>query len=507
MREEGLDERDIETVIEYFQRITGTENNRPNRGITFLNSVYVASTLRLMMRSLFTNLLEPFVVALRTGKVSDAGRVVAGVASEIGYSVSTYFSGERMNDTQYVRDMAEFCGIVADTLTEQITQQHISDQMTVPEWLTNLSSRFYENIGLAGFTRVSRRVAMKIGMLELERSAKKLLEGGDKSKPTLVFSEGGIPEAMHQEFARWYLQNFGDGYRADIESLEGQAMTPYLQTFLARWTDQSLQDPKRVDKPYYATGPLGRFPFGLMSFGYAFFNNVVKRAIRIAAGKGDLSGHERAKFIAATGSVASLYIMTQMMAGVARTEVFGSEEDKEKKRLALGKLMTGKWDGDVADLVQEGISRSGFFGPLDPTMQLAYTMYRGEKSARYEATIPKLAFGPQLGSLVDDAIRISSVFDPYKNSPNTDTAEFNTSRGLYNVGVGALSVMALGLPYGPLGKMVVGNPFYGVPQATTSPNRDRAIEAVTGYNKPQKPGEKKKGTPQGVPGAGVNQRR
>jgi hypothetical protein len=344
---------------------------------------------------------------------------------------------------------------------------------------------------------------MKIGMVELERSAKKLLEVGDKSKPTLVFNEGGIPEAMHQDFARWYLQNFGNGYKADIADIEGQAMTPYLQTFLARWTDQSLQDPKRVDKPYYATGPLGRLPFGLMSFGYAFFNNVVKRAIRIAAGKGDLSGMERAKFMASSGGMAALYIMGQTMAGVARTELYGDEEDKKKKRLALGKLMTGQWDGDVADLVQEGISRSGFFGPLDPTMQFAYTLARGEKSVRYEATIPKLAFGPQIGSLVDDAIRIAGVSDSKKNVPGTDTAEFNMSRGLYNVGVGFLTVGVLGMtPLGPLGQLALGNPW-SLPQVTTPKVRDSVIESVTGYEKPQKPGEKKKGKPPGIPGTGM----
>lgn len=503
MRKEGLDPDEIQTVVEYFQRITGTESNRPNWGMTAINSIYVASTMRLMLRSLFTNLFEPLVVSLRTGNIADAGRVVKGVAYELGYSVSTYFSGERQNDTQYIRDMAEFCGIVADTLTEQITQQHISDQMTVPEWLTAASSRFYENIGLAGFTRVSRRVAMKIGMIELERQSKKLLEGGDKSKPTLVFSEGGIPEAMHQDFARWYLQNFGNGYKADIADIEGQAMTPYLQTFLARWTDQTLQDPKRVDKPYYATGPLGRLPFGLMSFGYAFFNNVVKRAIRIAAGKGDLSGTERAKFIAASGGMAALYIMGQTMAGVARTELYGEDEDKKKKRLALGKLLSGQWDGDVADLVQEGISRSGFFGPLDPTMQFAYTLARGEKSVRYEATIPKLAFGPQIGSLVDDAIRIAGVTDSKKNVPGTDTAEFNMSRGLYNVGVGFMTAGVLGLtPLGPLGALALGNPL-ALPSLTTPKVRDNIIESVTGYDKPQKPGEKKKGKPQGIPGTGM----
>lgn len=503
MRQEGLTDDELRTITEFFQRITGTEGQKPNWGTTALNTIYVASTMRLMLRSLFTNLFEPFVVSLRTGNIGDAGRVVKGVAQELGYSVASYWSGEGKSDVQFMRDMAEFCGIVSDTLTEQLVQQHISDQMSVPEWMTNASARFYENIGLAGYTRVSRRVAMKIGFLELERSSKKLLAGGDTSKPRMVFNEGGIPDAMQEDFARWFLENYGDGRRTDLGDIEEHPMTPYLQTFLARWTDQTLQDPKRVDKPYYATGTLSRFPYGLLSFGYAFFNNVVKRAIRIAAGKGDLSGAERAKFIAATGGMASLYIMTQIMAGVARSENFGDDEERKKKRLALGKLMSGEFDGEVADLVMEGVSRSGFFGPLDPAVQFAYTLARGEKSARYEATIPKLAFGPQIGSLVDDAIRIANVTDK-KNVEGTTTSEFNMSRGLYNVGVGFLTVGALGLtPLGPLGALALGNPFYGAPQVTTPKVRDSMIEQFTPYEKPETPEQKRKGRPPGVPGTGV----
>lgn len=501
MRREGVSDDEIDNIKSFFKRITGTEGMDTGVLSRYFNTIYVLSTIRLMVRSLFTNLFEPFLIGIQTGRIDDVGRAAYGVGAEVADGLIQYFGGKGMSDIQFYQEMAEFSGIVADTLTEQVVQQHLSDQQYTSARITRLAANFYETIGLAGYTRVSRRVAMKIGMLELERSATRLLSGKDASKAQFVFSEGGIDPDMQQEFARWYLENYGDGRKTAVADIEDHPFTPYLQTFLARWVDQTIQDPKRVDKPYYATGNLGRAPFGLLSFGYSFFNNVVKRAIRASAGKAGLSGQERAKYIATTAGLASLYIFAQVMAGVSRTELYGAEDEKKKKRDALAKMMSGQFDASVADLINEGVSRSGFFGPLDPLAQHTYQRFRGERAVRYDATLPKLVLGPQLGSIVDDFSKVYSIYSPL-DAASTKTAEFNAARGAFNLTMGYLSTAALGvIPFGPAGKFAFGNPVFGVPQFTAPSTRDSLLETATGWPKPQK-GRKSKSGLEGLTGTG-----
>jgi hypothetical protein len=251
------------------------------------------------------------------------------------------------------------------------------------------------------------------------------------------------------------------------------------------------QDANRVDKPFLATHGVGRAPYGLLSFGYSYLENVTKRMLRQMAGKGGLTKAQRAKYAGNAASAVAAYIFVSVLTSLLYSVMNDKDEDREKKLNAFVNMMTGQWDEDVMDLMQNGISRTGLFGPLDPAVQFVYGQVRGTRNARYEVTIPKLIFGPQIGGWVDDLARVGNVLSPM-NSPKNTTAEFNAGRGLYNMVMGMVTVGVLGLiKWQPGLGLLLNNPWFGTPQITNAQTRDSVLEAISGAERPKVKDKKK----------------
>jgi hypothetical protein len=195
----------------------------------------------------------------------------------------------------------------------------------------------------------------------------------------VALTELGIPEAQHQDFARW-LQNYDRA--PDIAALQDNRMGELWTSAIYRFVNQVNQAPTTSEKPIGAQSSYGKMVFGLMSFNYSFFTNVMDRYLREierqwgeAPGAGAKAGAAgRLAYHGALG-VAGL-VLASLLGSIVRESVFnGDTWDDHKKK------------GDLLEwLVNLAMQRSGLGGTVDPLIQL----YHG---LRYNKSVAGLGLG------------------------------------------------------------------------------------------------------------------
>ena len=130
---------------------------------------------------------------------------------------------------------------------------------------------------------------------------------------------------------------------------------------IMRFIDQSIQDPKNIDRPMYAEHPLGRIVYGIQSFIYAFHRNVLTKAVKSAKRRKDAEGKvAAAKHVGAAmlGPFLTLYAGHTLVATV-RAFLFDRdrlEDEAENDRL-------------YEYIFEQGIYRAGLTGAFDPYIQ------------------------------------------------------------------------------------------------------------------------------------------
>lgn len=230
--------------------------------------------------------------------------------------------------------------------------------------------------------------------------------------------------------------------------------------------DRAIQDPLAADRPELASHPIGRLGFGLMSFSYGFFRNVithivdtVKAQVHEAFQDARDAGHGR--------TISGLAAAPTAAKAAGKISTFGA-------LLAAGSYLTtalryrlmapDEWQkheaaGDLHDwLLDQAISRSGLNGPLDPLSQAM-------NGLRYNHDLSGLIAGAQAGYFLDAGQNILK-WAAGEGSPNTNTAAFNGIKGILNMfAVPAAGIALSSVPGGPLFRAAAG---YGLMRYTGS---------------------------------------
>jgi hypothetical protein len=497
MHAEGVRGHELEFVKAAFLRVTGQEkrnNGYAGRAQVFTDSVYALAQAGMLVRSLFTNLLEPGVAGLRTGRVTDIAKPFYYVGATAIDRTARFFGGEGSSTTQYYDDLARLTGVVSDSLVEQVVADRNSGAQEVSDWVQKRTAAWFENIGLAGYTRWSRTGAQRVGVDFIQRQAEDYLRDPTDTAAIQALNELGIPEDRREDFASWYTTTFRNKGKIGLSmvELEDDPYLPMLNTALVRFTDQALQDPKRIDKPYLATTRFVSAFFSLQSFAYSFFNNIVMRAIRATMTKeSGLAGKERALMLAKGVPLLMAYFTMHALGAVLRSFAYDDEEKRKKllKGMAEAPMLTP--DGKAA--IYQVLARSGMMGPLErlanllPSIGVPGTEFISQGS-RYELDIPKQVIGPVWGSIATNASKImGGLPQGARNSPNTTTSEFQAARGVFDtLAMFGGPILLGGLPPGIVGAVLgVGGGRY-----TTPGGRDTAIETITDMHRPGSPAAK-----------------
>jgi hypothetical protein len=452
----GARGEDIRAMRELVQTITGRQKAEVQSNIARTYSmVQSVGSMALMTKSAMTSLGEPMAMRARTGRVRDA---LEAYANQIGDIFNTASSKERTA-------LANALGITTSAFHDSVINHRMNMHYNDTPGLARLSTHYYRRIGLTHLTNSQRRSTMAAGHNAMTAWADDLLNGSAKAKTEAAaqFRDLGVADKYQEDLAQWLVDKKGDlPTQKDLETPTGNLWGQAIRNL----TDQVIQDPYKVDKPLLASSNgFGRAMFGLMSFNYAFYHNIVEGTVgrhvsRIKEAEGVLE--TTGAIGAAVGSMATAsagIYSASLVTTIAREAVFNQAGWQEHKK--KGDLMS--WLSDLA------IQRTGINGPLDPVIQ-AFTSFR------YEKSLSSLTAGAQVGFFLDAIANIARPF--VSEAAGTNTLHYNSAKAFYQSVIVPIELAALtSMPGGPL-----TGPLYGTAMMFLAGRGagERFAEAVVG---------------------------
>lgn len=408
------------------------------------NGLYAYAMIRLLARTAFTSLAEPMTIILQTGNFK------AGMVAFKNYMGE--LAGVLTGESDTIREraaVARVVGIVTEPLYDGLMENRLSGDFNTDRIGSSngMVARFMRANLLTGLTNIQRRVAMNAGFVWLNDMAVRHKDASTSDYTRKVFEaelrDLGVPQKHVPAMIDWLAQKDTPPTLTDLNTPAGQI---YADT-VARLVDRVITNPRKADKPIYASTPVGRVVFTLMSFLYTFFRNVhlatANRAKRNYQLSRDLGSSKAGAMVDATfgpSGVAPSFVVGFMMLGLAnfittaiREAIFNSEQWEEKDDERFG------W------LFALAVSRSGIYGPAD----ILINSYKGLK---YERDLTSLAAGVSPSIILSDVQNMVKLFGD-KNSANTNTSERTAAKSLYNLTMApALNLTLSSMnPVGPVG--------------------------------------------------------
>ena len=460
--EAGIDAQDLNTMRMVVRKVTGTEQvTKDLVGKKLLDYIHVYGTMSLLPRAVLSSIAEPLTAGIQANSALAGAKTFFQVFDEALGMVSSS-ARER---TLFFRQMANIMGVIDDPAVGEMVANRLGGTLAEDPKLNARLSRFFVRTKLQGLTNAQRRSSMRTGLQFFAEIAAEYQDAETsaqgKQRIAEIFGDFGITRQDIDQFTQWMATNrngqFGMPNIDEMIEKNGDLsdMGRLLSIAVGRFTDQSIQDPKTVDRPMYAEHPLGRLVYGIQSFMRAFTRNVLFRSSNMIQRE-----YQQRGFVSAT-SLASLQMLPAFML------LYGGHLFVSTLREAIfnpDKLEREREDDNLIPyLLELGFSRSGFYGGADPFVQMI-------RSLKYQGDISNVAVGASLSYYMKAAQRILTAFT--NNSPNTVSAEYQALIGAYDLFVTPLIVHGASMPgVGPL----VGTGL-GVGSATlTSPAVKHAI--------------------------------
>lgn len=392
----------IDTVVKAIQSATGnTPGNFSGDTSSLLSWLRTWTALTFLPRATFSSISEIAMTAVRTGDARTLARNVATTFREL----------KKSHKNDELRQISEeVLGLTGKVANDMLMQQRFGGQVDrkMAQYVTN---RFFYMTGLHQWTEATRIAALDIGQWYVGRLAKDVAGNTSRKKSSqMALTELGIadPEAFAKA-----LDAAGGKLDAKRMKARDQFAEDYA-TALQRFVDQTIMNPKAVERPRFANTPMGSLAYALLSFIYSFHKNVLTRSVKLAGqaatGKG-LTAADRLA-LATPALMLTLPVLVQLGLGELRDEILFKDPNRKVQ------------ERTVTDKVITALSRAGIFGAFDPLINF-YT------SLKYERDPATVAMGPLMGT-VSEMFKAFVVLNE-RNSENTDTAERNFGKHFYNL--------------------------------------------------------------------------
>lgn len=461
---DGVDGNDITE----FQRIVNTATGRQsvNYGRTqqLHNGIHAMASIALMPRVVWSSIAEPMNTALATGSAT------------AGFKTFAYQFGSLMGraSAQERTELANFLNVTTSAMHDSIMLSRMSADYSDSPKINQLMTNYYRTTGLTQLTNAQRTASAAASNWLLGKWSRDYLDpqastsarhGRDDA--SRWFKELGVPEPMHDEFAKWMVGLGGNiPNRTVLQS--GDPMVGLYGLAVRRLVDRSIQDPYKIDRAEIASRPITGLAFQLMSFGYQFQRNILVPAMmRVEHSYGRTKTEAQARgagpvnariqgltmgggtFVHAA-AMAGAMVAAQIPSTMLRQWLFARDQwDKHAEDDTLGEY--------IRDLA---FQRTGLNGTLDPLIQLFSNLkYQADLTSLFDGAGPNY-----IGKNLLDVARILQT-----DSPNTNTRLHNAVRGLWNltgVPLTAGGMAVLGGAMGPVTRGVLGPAM----QYVTSPS-------------------------------------
>lgn len=445
---DGVSREDQDALQRIVDIATGRERSTIPKSVQgALSFVHAAGTMVLLPRAVLSSLSESVTAGMRTNDVRNSFRALSQLVSGALGSAS---GKERA-------ELARAIGIVDDMLVGELAEARFGGTFgDVTRWDKYVATMF-ERTGLIALTRSQRTHLLGTAQAYFDNLAGHAL-GSDPKK-------AGHAAALLRELGVSDVEAFSKQLRdmGRLPTVEGLD-TPYGRDFSVasrRLIDQIIQNPTVMDRPQLANNPVGRVAYGIMSFSYAFYRNIVKRQAilfnetRKRTGTLDATARMAIGFLP---SAVALYIGQTLVSTIREFLLNRERWDEEEEKGTL-----------VDTMLKLGATRTFSFAGFDPLIQ-AHT------GLKYQRDLSNVMVGAAPGFFLQAIQSIAKM--NVANSPKTNTAEFNAVKGVYQLAVApALAFGLARLPGGP----IVGPVLGGGIMAGTSPIAGKtAAEMVVG---------------------------
>ena len=433
--EAGISPQDIDLLREIIQTVTGTKKASHGRVGKGLANLHAYGTMTLLPRAVYSSIAEPISVGIQTGNTLDGFKAFLYGFDE---ALTTIRGKKAVERKLYYRQMAKILGVIDDPASGELVANRLGGSVAEDPKAAKRLSYFFARTGLAGLTNAQRRASMRIGMQYMAGLADQYQNGKTKElkdKASEILADFGVRGDILDDFTVWLSAYEKTGTLPDIQTLieRGGELTDLGQIYavaVGRFTDQSIQDPKIVDRPLYAETPVGRMVYQIQSFSASFTRNVLimmsKRVTREYKERGFVSGATHMMINNAL-PLATLY-MAHALVSASREALLNPDRwEEEKKNDTLLKYI-------VLDL---GLTRSGVLGRTD-------TLYNAYTSMKYESDLTNILAGPSLSYYGKSFERILGIGS--ENSANTVSSEYQLARGVYDLLIPTLAAYMTSTP-------------------------------------------------------------
>lgn len=420
----------------------------------FLSFVQAAGTITLLPRAVLSSLTEAVTAGLRTGDMRDG---MKALSTQIAGSLGSPNGKQRA-------ELARALGIIVDSGADEVNAARFGGNFGDATKWTKLTTRMFQRTGLTALTRAQRTHMTAISNAFLDLMLRRVAAKEDLANSRALLLELGIrdPEAFSAE---WLAR---EGAMPGVDELD----TPFAQDYgvaMRRFIDQTIQNPTLMDRPVMANNPAGRVLFGIMSFSYSFWRNILKRNAILLREQAKRDGGGKAGKTAAglLGAAALLFALQGTVSTIREYMLNRRRWNELKEKDELEKTM-----------LQLAATRSFSFGAVDPLIQ-------GFTGLKYQRDFSNIFIGAAPGFFLQGAQKMAMPF--VSDSDKTNTAEYGAAQGFYQTFTApALAFGLMSLPGGPILTPLTGA---GVALGTAPVARDAFATAVVGEK--DKRGKKK----------------
>lgn len=213
----------------------------------FMSSIQTLQNVILLPLALASQMVDPIVLAARSGDIRDAGRAYITALSRLKNTITK--SGSKVSG----EELAEILGVVSENTTLQaMAMAYGTTRMS--KRVENINRVFFKYNGMQGWNNSMRIAATAAGeryLIANKGNNKALAELGLTSEDVKVDKNG----------------------RLDVSS-------PKVQQAMFRFVDQAVLRPSAANRPVWMSDPRFLLVAHLKQFTYAMHNVVLKRASR-----------------------------------------------------------------------------------------------------------------------------------------------------------------------------------------------------------------------------------
>lgn len=371
---QGATEEDINTASKSIRALEGTLGSDFNPRLrTLMSGIVAYQNFILLPLALFTNIVDPIGVAVRSGDITEAGKAFM-------YGMQGVIRGLKGEGLDSNEEMAKILGLINEEHILETMGDVYSSRYT-PKSVKRLSNKFFKYNGLQMWDRRMRTAAMMTGQRFIIKNIdnkRYMDELGIEPSDVYVNADGTM--AITKDQIADHLRALGKSQKQiDKQSEEIEAR---IHAGLYKFVDSAVVRPTAAQQPIWVSDPRFQLIAHFKQFTFSFHNTILKRV-----------GHEWQNENATPAMLLLTYVPFMFAADVTRglltgtinPESFDFYDQLGRSIVRSGIMGTGTFGADVEGDVDRGnLPGLSLLGPAFDHLRVLLEFLTGD--ATFEKT-------------------------------------------------------------------------------------------------------------------------